>query len=96
MEIAAGKGPLEWFGGPLVASLEGHHIPFQISQALEVARGKQLALNDREVDLGLIEPTGMDRRMNQNDVGPLAAKAVGSASATVAGAVVGNQEHVAR
>ena len=91
VEVTAGKGPLEWFGGPLVASLEGHHVPLQIGQALEVAGGKQLALNDGEVDLDLIEPTGVNRRVNQNDVGPSASKAVGSASTTVAGAIVGNQ-----
>jgi hypothetical protein len=79
----------------LVASLEGHHVPLQIDQALEIVRGKQLALNDREVDLDLIEPTGVNRRMNQNDAGPSGSKAVGSASTTVAGTIVGNQEHAA-
>ena len=68
MQVTAREGPLEWSGGPLVASLEGHHVPLQIGKALEVARGKQLALNDREVDLDLIEPTGVNRRMNQKKV----------------------------
>ena len=95
VKVTAREGPLEWFGGPLVASLEGHHLPLQIGQALEVARGKQLALNDREVDLDLIEPTGVNRRMNQNDGGPSGSKAVGSASTTMAGTIVGNQEHAA-
>ena len=85
MKVTAGKGPLEWFGGPLVASLEGHHIALQIDQGLEIAWGQQFVLHDREVDLDLVEPTGMDRRMNQNDVGPSTAKAAGSASTAVAG-----------
>ena len=95
VQVTTREGPLEWFGGPLVASLEGHHVPLQIGKALEVARGKQLALNDREVDLDLIEPTGVNRRMNQNDAGPSDSKAVGSASTTVARTIVGNQEHTA-
>ena len=95
MKIASRKGPLERFGGPLVAGLEGHHVPLQIGLALEVARGEQLALNDREVDLDLVEPTGVNRRMDQNDVGPSGAKAIGGAPATMAGAIVCNQEHAA-
>src|SRR5208337_3002315 len=65
----------------------------QIGQTLEVARGQQLALNDREVDLDLVEPAGVHRRMDQNDVGPSGAKAICGAPATMAGAIVCNQEH---
>ena len=95
------EGPLERFGDPMVAGLEGYHVPRQVGQALEVARREQLALNDREVDLDLLEPrsgsrpTGVDRRMNQNDVGPSGAEAISSAPATMAGTIVGNQEHAA-
>ena len=96
VQVTSRECPFERLGGPLVADLEGHHVPLQIGPALKVARGEQLALNDREVDLNLIEPTGVNRRMNQNDAGPSASKAVGSASTTAAGAIVGNQEHAAR
>src|SRR5208282_3487340 len=96
VKIAACEGPLERFGGSLVAGLEGHHVTLQLGQVLEVVWGEQLTLNDREVDLDLVEPTGMNRRMDQNDVGPSCAQAVGGASATMARAVVGNQEHAAR
>ena len=77
VQITTCEGPLEWFGGPLISGLEGYHIPLQGGQALEVARGKQLALNDREVHLDLVEPTGVNRRMNQNDIGPSGSKAIG-------------------
>jgi len=30
VQIAACEGPLERFGGPLIAGLEGHHIPLHI------------------------------------------------------------------
>ena len=49
MQVTAREDPLEWFGGTLVAGLEGHQAPLQVGQAIEVARGEQLALNDREV-----------------------------------------------
>jgi hypothetical protein len=96
VQIAAREGPRERFGGPLVAGLESHHVPLQVGRALEVARGKQLALNDREVDLDLVEPTGVNWCMNQNDVGSSGSKAIGGVSTAVAGAIVGNQEHAAR
>jgi len=96
VQIAACEGPLEGFGGPLIAGLEGHHVALQVGLALEITRGEQLALNDREVRLDLVEPTGMNRRMNQNDVGPSGSKAIGGASTTVARTIVGNQEHAAR
>ena len=96
VQIAASEGPLERIGGPLVAGLEGHHVPLQIGQAPEVTRCKQLALNDREVDLDLVEPTGVNRGVNQNDVGPSGSKTIGGASTAVAGAIVGNEEHAAR
>ena len=95
VQVTSRKCPFERFGGPLVAGLEGHHVPLQIGPALKVARGEQFALNDREVDLDLVEPTGVNRRMNQNDVGPSGAKAIGGAPATMAGAIVCNQEHAA-
>ena len=96
VQVTASKGPLERFGGRLIPGLEGHQVSLQIGQALEVTRRKQLALNDREVDLDLVEPTGVNRSVNKNDVGPSGSKAIGGASTTVAGAIVGNQEHVAR
>jgi hypothetical protein len=96
VQIATREGPLEWFGSPLVASLEGHQLPLQVGQVLEVARREQLALNDREVDLDLIEPTGMNRRVNQNDVRPSGAEAPSGAPTTVAGAVIHDEEHAAR
>jgi hypothetical protein len=95
MQITAREGPFERFGGALVAGLEGHHVPLQIGQTLEVGGGEQLALNDREIHLDLIEPTGVNRGMNQDDVGPPGAEAVSGAPSTVAGAIVCNQEHAA-
>ncbi len=95
MQVAACEGPLEGFGGPLIAILERHQLAPQVGQAVEAARGQQFPLNDREVDLKLVEPTGVNRGVNQNDVGPLGVQAIGGPSATVARTVVGDQEHPA-
>ena len=79
MQITSRKGPLERFGGPLVAGLKGHNVSLQFGQPFEVAWGEQLTLNDREVDLDLVEPAGVNRRMDQNDVGPSGGEAISGA-----------------
>lgn len=70
MQVTAREGPLELLGGLLIAALECNQVAFEGSEIGEVARCEELALNDGEVDLDLIEPAGMDRRVNQNDVWP--------------------------
>jgi hypothetical protein len=40
---------------------------------VETIGSQELALNDREVDLDLVEPTGVNRRMDHHDVWPLGA-----------------------
>jgi hypothetical protein len=39
VQIAACEGPLEGFGGPLIAGLEGHHVALPVGQALEITPG---------------------------------------------------------
>ena len=95
MEVAACECPPERFGGALIAALEGHHLPPQIGQVRKVGRGQQLALNNREVDLDLVEPAGVNRRMDQYDIRPSGAKPPGSAPTAVTGAVIGDQEYAA-
>jgi hypothetical protein len=65
---------------------------FEIGQGSEIVRGEDLSLNNREVDLNLIEPTGMSRSMDENGVGPLGAEAVGSFLTPMSGAVVHDPE----
>jgi hypothetical protein len=50
---------------------------FEIGQGRKVIRGKDLSLNDREIDLRLIEPTGVVGRMDEDGIGPLGIEAVG-------------------
>ena len=62
----------------------------------EVVWGKHLSLGDREVDLNLVEPTGMVRRVNQPGVGPLLPKAVDAALPAVNGSIVDDPEDPSR
>jgi hypothetical protein len=77
----------------LVTALESHQIVFEGDEVDEVAWREELALNDREVDFDLVEPTGMDRRVDQDDVWPFGSQSSGSSLAAVGGAVVCDKEH---
>ena len=70
MQVTAGEGPLERLGGPLIAALECDQAAFEGGEVVEVARREELALNDGEVDLDLVEPAGMNWCVNQNDIWP--------------------------
>ncbi len=84
--------PLERLGDGLVVALETEDGVGQSAERREVDRRKDLALQDREVDLDLIEPTGVDGSLNQDEVRMLTAKPLGGLVSTVRGAVVDNPE----
>ena len=50
-------------------------------------------MHDGEVDLGLVEPAGVDRGVHEDQVRPGALEAVDRALAAVRGAVVDDHEH---
>ena len=60
IEVAAGECPLEGVGCMLIASLELKKTDFKFDQRFEVVGREELALNDREVDLDLVEPASMN------------------------------------
>ena len=65
---------------------------FEIGQGRKVIRGEDLSLNDREIDLHLIEPTGVVRGVDEDGIGPLGAEAVGGSLAPMSGAIVHDPE----
>jgi hypothetical protein len=71
VQVTAGEGPFERLGRLLVARLEIHQLVLELGEGREVVAGKQFTLDDGEVDFDLVEPTGVNRRMDQDDVGPL-------------------------
>jgi hypothetical protein len=58
-------------------------------------RIEDLSLNDREVDLNLVEPARVDRSVDEDGVGPFGAEAVDSFLAPMSGAVVHDPEDAA-
>ena len=93
VEVFAGVLPAEWFGGVVVALLEGQDRVGEVVEVGEVAGGDGFALQDREVDLDLVEPGRVDGQVDQDRVGPGLASCGRSRPAGVGGAVVDDPEH---
>jgi hypothetical protein len=82
-EVAAGEGPLEWLGDLVVVVLEGVETVDDGLQAGEVVGGEDLALDDREDDLDLVQPRGVERQVHEHEVRPLGLQASGRHVAAV-------------
>ena len=52
----------------IVVLLEAKQTVLDISERGEVVWGQRFALDDREVDLDLVEPTGVDRAVDQHEI----------------------------
>ena len=76
VEVGAGELPLERGGDLLVAATEREELLFERCEVGEVVGGEDLALDDREVDLGLVEPAGVDRGVDEDQVLVAALRAV--------------------
>src|SRR5215210_9364991 len=76
VEVAAGVAPVDRLGGLLPVGLEGHDARLQLVEVVEVAWGQRLALEDREVDLDLVQPRGVDGEVDEDQVRPGALQAV--------------------
>ena len=96
VQVTAREGPLERLGGMLIAALECDQAAFECREICEVARREELALNDGEVDLDLVEPAGMDWCVNQNDVWPRGSQPSSGSPAAMGRTVVGDEEHTSR
>lgn len=88
----ARKGPLEWFGDLFIVLLEAQEAVFELGYGLKVVWGQNLALDDREVDLDLVEPAGMDWSMDKSDSRPGFLESVGRCGTSVRGTIVDDPE----
>ena len=70
VEVGAGELPLEGGGDLFVAAAEGEEVLLEGVEVGEVVGGDDLALDDGEVDLGLVEPAGVDGGVDEDQVGP--------------------------
>src|SRR5664280_933879 len=92
MEIEPGEAPLEWRGDGAVVLPEGEEPGLELGERGEVVGVEHLALDDREVDLRLVQPTRMHGRMDDADRWPALAQAGLAPRALVGGAVVDDPE----
>jgi len=76
--------------------LKGEKALFEIGQRRKVIRGEDFPLNDREVDLHPIEPTGVGRGVDEDCIGPLSAEAINGPLAPMNGTVVHDPEDASR
>ena len=77
----------------VVAVLEGGEAVGDLVEVGEVVGGDDFALDDREDDLDLVQPGGVDGQVDEPQVGPGALEAVDRGLAAVAAAVVDDPEH---
>ena len=63
-------------------ALKGEKALFKLNEGREIVGGEDFPLNDREIDLNLVEPTGVDRGVDEDGVGPLVTQALGGFLAT--------------
>ena len=82
-EVSFGELPFEGPGRCFPVVLEVEQAFCQLVQAGEVVRGKDFSLHDGEVDLDLIEPTGMDWTMNEGQARELPLESRDGSLATV-------------
>src|SRR2546425_12295251 len=68
-KILAGEGPLERGRRSFVVILEAEQAVLDLGQRGKVVRRQDLALDDREIDLDLVEPAGVDRRVDEDEAG---------------------------
>src|SRR6266481_2806682 len=88
VQVGRGEFPLKRGGDLLVVVLEGQQSCLRLGEAGEVVRGQEFALDDRKVDLDLVEPGGVDGQVDQVQGGPGALEPAGRGLAAVAAAVV--------
>jgi len=55
--------------------LESEQALFEFGQRGEIVGRQDFSLNDREIDLDLVEPTGVDGSVDEDRVGPFGAEA---------------------
>src|SRR5918996_6213263 len=95
-EVLAGKGPFKRGRRLFVMVLEAEEAILDFGQRGEVVRRQHFALDDGEIDLDLVEPARVDRRVDENEAGPAGAQPRPGALAAVGGSVVDDPEHPAR
>src|SRR5215218_9596938 len=93
VEIMAGELPGKGLCDSLVTLLEGKKSFGQDIEVGEVVGSYDLALHHREVNLDLVEPGSVSRKVDEAQVGPFSLKALHRSLTPMRGAVVHDPEH---
>jgi len=83
VEIVACELPFKRLSDGLIVTLEALETVGQDFQGVEIIWREHLSLNNREVDLDLVEPTGMDGTMDHPEVGVATLQPLNTALASV-------------
>jgi hypothetical protein len=94
-EFVSGEAPVERLGDLVPVVLEGVEGVGELAEVGEVVRLEQLALDDRVVDLDLVEPAGVDWQVDEDQVAPAGLEPRDRFCAAVGGAVVDDPEDTA-
>src|SRR5215472_520139 len=92
-EVAPRVRPFERSNEGFVVPLKRQQPVLNGGQGPKVVRGDDLALDDGEIDLDLIEPAGVHRAKNQHEIGVPALQPFDRAWTAMRGSVVDNPEN---
>ena len=95
-QVVSAEGPFERAREGFVVALEGEEPVLHGGERGEIVGRQYLPLHDREVDLDLIEPTGMHGALHEDEIGILLLQTRDGAGAAMGGAVVDDSKHPPR
>lgn len=95
-EILAREFPLERLGDGFVMTLKGQQAFLHSGQRRKIVWRECLALDNREVDLDLIEPTGVDGAVAEHQIRVAALQAGHASQTSVRRAIAHDPEDTAR
>lgn len=96
VEVGAAEFPLEGLGDGLVVLLEAKQTVLDLNERGEIVWRQSFALDEGEVDLDLVEPTGVERAVDEHKIGESRLEASDGRLAAVRGAIVHDPKDVAR
>jgi hypothetical protein len=91
-EVGPSEFPFEGGGDVLIVALEAQEPVCDILQRGEVVGDEGFTLDDREIDLDLVEPAGVDWGVDQHQVGKGGLKPLQAGLSAMRGAIVHNPE----
>jgi len=92
-EVVTSKGPLKGLGDARVVFREVGETLGQLREGVKIVWGEDLPLENREVDLDLIEPACMNRAVDGNEMGVFGGKPLQAGLTSVSGPVVEDPKH---